>query len=71
MDRRIRLTFIVKQPQDVARIWTSAELRKVLKENLKIWAASVDGELVDDESETPHIVINGSAPTSPAPSRKL
>jgi len=60
------LTFIVKQPEDVARIWTSAELRTVLEENLKLWAASVDGELVDDEFESPYIVINGSAPTSSA-----
>ena len=61
------LAFILVQPEDVARIWTSAELRKVLKENLKIWASTVYGELVDDEFESPYIVINGSAPTSPAP----
>ncbi len=59
-------TFILVQPEDTARTWTSAELRKVLEENLKLWAGTVDGELVDDELESPYIVVNGSAPTSPA-----
>lgn len=65
MNRPIMATFILVQPEDVARMWTSAELRKALAENLKIWAGTIDGELVDDESESPYIVINGSAPISP------
>jgi len=59
-------TFILVQPEDVARTWTSAELRKVLEEDLKLLAGRVDGELMDDELDSPYIVINGSAPTSPA-----
>ena len=61
-------TFILVQPEDVARMWTSAELRKVLEEDLKLLANRVDGELVDDELESPYIVINGSAP-KPSPAR--
>ncbi|KKN86965.1 hypothetical protein LCGC14_0262340 [marine sediment metagenome] len=52
--------FTLTVPEDVAGNWSDAELKMVLEEDLKHWAASVDGKF-----NTLYILINKSKPTSP------
>lgn len=55
----INARFILVQPEDAARMWSDAELRTVLEENLKLWAGTVDGKL-----DSLYIIINRSEPAS-------
>lgn len=43
--RPIKASFILVQPEEVARTWTDPKLIRVLAKFLKIWAGTVHGEV--------------------------
>ena len=61
--RSIKASFILVQPEGVARTWADPELIRVLAEFLKIWAGAVDGE-----ADRLDIIIGRS---EPAPSSAI
>ncbi|GAI00571.1 unnamed protein product [marine sediment metagenome] len=59
--RSIKASFILVQPEGVARTWADPELTRVLAEFLKIWAGTVDGE-----AHRFDITVDGSEPAPPS-----
>ena len=42
---KFKLSFVLVQTEDEAGRWTEDDFRTVLREILKIWADSIDGEV--------------------------